>query len=155
MIREDEIREFHEIIGGRTDDSEIISLHSIMNRSDQFAQDFEGDAQDEQTAKSENPSTVILLITGILGLTFAVTVFIGAIMYIYLKHGSDGENLSKSKPAHSLKIPGIEFLLTDPIPDDSGKRIKVWCVRTAIPPPPQIGDYYSLFPGSDSDYFVQ
>jgi hypothetical protein len=155
MIREDEIREFQEIIGGRTDDSENISMHSIFDRSERLSEEVEDDAQVEQKAKTDNPSTVILFITGILGLTFVVTVFIGAVMYIYLKPGSDDSNSNKSKPAQSLKIPGIESLVTDPVSDDSGKRIKVWCVRTAIPPPPQIGDYYSLFPGSDSDYIIQ
>lgn len=154
MIREDEIREFQEIVGGRIDDSENISIHSIFNRSEHFSDEVNDDAQPEQKVKMDNPSTVILFITGILGLIFAVSVFIGAVMYIYLKHEVEGSNQNKSKPAQSLKIPGIEFLVTDPVHDDSGKRIKVWCVRTAIPPPPQIGDYYSLFPDSDSDYIV-
>jgi len=149
MIREEDIREFHEIIEGRIDDYEIQSVYSILNRDDNFLEKFE-DTLVEKEVKSENPSTIILLITGILGLVFVASVFIGAIMYIYMKNEVDENQLNKSKPSQSLKIPGIESLVTDPIPDDSGKRIKVWCVRTAIPPEPRLGEYDHLFSESNN-----
>lgn len=154
MISEDEIREFQEIIGGRYDDSDNLSVTSIVNRNDEYLSEEFEDAQEELEVKKENPSTVILLITGILGLVFAASVFFGAIMYIYMKYETDESFLNKSKPSQSLKIPGIESLVTDPIPDDSGKRIKVWCVRTAVPPTPQIGNYFSLFSDLE-EYFYE
>lgn len=144
MIREEDIREFHEIFVGRTEDFELGSVHSTVDKNEEIVDEFD-DAPVEKEIKSETPSSVILLITGILGLVFVATVFIGAIMYIYMKNEVEESRLNKSNPSQSLKIPGIESLVTDPIPDDSGKRIKVWCVRTAIPPEPRIGEYSHLF----------
>lgn len=142
MIREDEIREFQEIIGGRRDDYETESIHSIFDRNDELPGEFE-DASEQKEVKADNPNTVILLITGILGLVFVVSVFIGAIMYIYMKNESDGGQSNKSKPSQSLKIPGIEHLVTDPTPEE---KIKVWCVRSAVPPSPRLGEYHYFFP---------
>lgn len=149
MIREDEIREFQEIIGGRNQDSETRNCEKEQEYFEVVEDAPEGEI------KTDNPSPIILFITGILGLAFVASVFLGAIMYIYLEHGgSEQAKTNYTKPSQSLKIPGIEFLVTDPHPDEYGKRIKVWCVRTAVPPTPQIGDYYSLFSNDSDDYLV-
>lgn len=147
MIREDEIREFQEIIGGRRDDSETESIHSIFDKNEELAEEFE-DASVEKEVKTDSPNTVILLITGILGLVFVASVFIGAIIYIYMKNESDGSQSNKSKPSQSLKIPGIEHLVTDPTPEE---KIKVWCVRSAVPPSPRLGKYYYFFPEPENE----
>jgi flagellar biosynthesis/type III secretory pathway M-ring protein FliF/YscJ len=147
MIREDEIREFQEIISGRIDASETESAHSIFDRNAEFKEEFDVEIE-EKEVKTENPNTVILLITGILGLVFVASVFIGAIMYIYMKNDADDSNLNKSKPSQSLKIPGIEKLVTDPEPDE---KIKVWGVRTAVAPSPRIGNYYYFFSETEEE----
>ena len=147
MIREDEIREFQEIIGGRQIDSDNESLHSIFDRNEELPEKEFDDTLEGKDFTTGNSNSIILLITGILGLIFVVSVFIGAVMYIYMKNDSESRILNKTKPSQTLKIPGIENLVTDPKSED---RIKVWCVRSAVPPSPRLGDYDSFFSESDN-----
>lgn len=142
MIREDEIREFQDIIdGGFNDDGFEAELEDVENEEEDFAEN-----EEFAELKKESANTTILFVTGIAGLIFFIAVLIGALTYIYFKYDTPATGAINSKVTHSLKIPGIDdSLVTDPIPDGSGKRVKVWCIRTAVPPTPKIGDYSELF----------
>lgn len=151
MIQEAEIREFRDIIDGRShdfdqelfdDDIQDDDNDNDNENENEFIGEESGDAPE---VKKESTNTTILFVTGIAGLIFFISVFIGALTYIYLKYDTNTPNSANPKSSQSLKIPGLESLVTDPIPDGSGKRIKVWCVRTAVPPTPQIGDYREFF----------
>lgn len=149
MIREDEIREFQEIIGTYQADSD--EENEIIE--DQIEDAVETEETIEE--KTDNPTISILFITGIFGLAFFFSVFIGTVLYIYAIQITE-EKLSKTgKPAQNLKIPGIERLFTDPPAEGPDSKIKVWVVCTAIPPRPVIfGTSYAyddIFGYSDID----
>ena len=143
MIREDEIREFQEIIGTFQPDSEEEPV--IENDAIEQQQESQDSIEVHVDVKPEIPNIKILFITGLFGLVFFLSVFFGTILYIYSNQIKEMKNQKTPKPSQNLKIPGIERLITDPYPEGPETKIKVWGVGTAIPPEPLIYDYSVIF----------
>lgn len=133
LVAEDNIREFQEIING------------------QSLENFDIEEPDNLKQKNEN-QTLILFLTSVIGLFFLATILIWTLFYIYLSQGREAKNSISKIRAQSLKVPGIEGLVMDPYPEFGGnQRIKVWALRTAVPPTAIIGDYSHLFPSSSDE----
>lgn len=137
MIRADEIREFQEILGTFQADSD--------EESEIMYEQIE-DANEEQVElKTDGPNMSILFITSLIGLLFCFSVFVGTILYIYMIQVKEAMDLKATKPAHYLKIPGIERLFTDPPKEGPDSKIKVWVVGKATPPRSIVFDYSGLY----------
>ena len=132
LVAEDNIREFQEIING---------------------QNFENFEEPEKNLKQKNENqTLILFLTSVIGLFFLATILIWTLLYIYFSQGREGENSNSKTRAQSLKVPGIEGLVMDPYPEIGGnQKIKVWALRTAVPPTAIIGDYSHFFSSSSDE----
>lgn len=141
MIREDEIREFQEILGTfQGSDSEEEETEIIPEQTQ--------DASEEAPVEMKSADTgnmSILFIVGLSGLVFFISVVIGTIVYIYIIQIKEANDLKATKPANNLKIPGIEKLFTDPPKEGPNSKIKVWVVGKGTPPPPLIYNYSRLF----------
>lgn len=145
MIREDEIREFQEIIGTFQPDSDREQVLEDVS----IDQEQEDAAEEQVEIKSSGPNNAILLVTGIIGLVFFFSVFIGATTYIY---SIQIKEVKHPEPVQNLKIPGIEGLITDPLPEGPETKIKVWGVGTAEPPESLVFDYSFILNDPES-YF--
>ena len=174
MIREEEIREFQEIIGiiGRR-----AALNSDVEEDDDFHETYPYDNEDFIDAREEeygedrnanansyasdiSGNTLILYITTTFGLIFLASVIFGVLMFVYgapsvvkdkkeIKNSNDNSNSDSSK---QWRMPGYRKIITDP--DAGEENIRVWGIRTALPPKPYtLYLYYRLHPEDFKDEF--
>ena len=152
MNMEDEIREFRKIIGTFRPDSDAEEEIIIEHENEMYEDEFEDTFEEQVEVKPDAPNSSILFLTGLFGLIFFISVFIGTIVYFYLNQVKEVKSLKSTKPSQSLKIPGIERIFMDPRGEASEPKIKVWVVATAIPPEPLIYDYSVIF-DDPANYF--
>lgn len=154
MIREEDIREFQEIIEGRNSyDSEIEGNNNEeFDLDDEFLDAHEGmleEDEEESSSKQVSGNTLVLFITGTFGLTFLIFLIVLVLTFIYGLR--DGENVRSNKKngndnlksSQIWRFPGYKPLVTDP----KDSKVKVWGVRTAVPPEPCLDLYfYFMYP---------
>lgn len=143
ILQEENIREFQEIINGKCSTPSENSNNKEMEETE----NLKSKQKLKEKQKKDN-QTIILFLTSAIGLFFLATILIWTLLYIYLSQGRASRNLNSKTPAQTLKVPGIEGLVMDPYPD---QRIKVWALRTAVPPTAIIGDYSFYFPLSENE----
>lgn len=161
MIKEEDIREFHGIIARRTVESELDDDGKVQYEDDneeftedEFVDTYEnGNSQDGQL-KNIPGNTLILYLAGIFGLIIVISVIIGAFIYIY-NSTKKGDTFSDkidndTQFSRTWNFPGYQYLITDPEPHE--EHIKVWFVRTAVPPQPQINIKFDATDSSSEFY---
>lgn len=155
MIREEDIREFQKIIGRtkyeQEDEEGEEEEEEVSDGNDAIFEDE--DAPEDLAVKRSQPVTVsgntlIIYITAAFGMIFLLTVVIGVGVFFYEGHEKNQANRNKNdgkggdnfKSSQIWRFPGYRPLITDPEPHEA--HIRVWGVRTAVPPEPYMFYYY-------------
>lgn len=153
MIQEQDILEFNNIINGRNNiefdqDSEDF-FNAASNENGSVYESSETSLNSTKFKPREGNTSSIVLIAGITGILFLLSIFIAAIIYIIIENDGSEKRFLNLRSTKSLKIPGLRKVYMDPTV--TGKKYKVFVSRVTIPPPCIIGDYGEFYSSFDDD----